>query len=150
LENDINYNRQLMAIQKTHPHTQHTTGCVEIVFYSLIHGPNLDSRHVKCGLLAQHRCHKYAESLPQILQLHSGPSSQRLADFLRHLAPSTGDCALNSDSIRATLVSGEVPGPAETIELSASRAQGFPGMLRHCHRTCMQNSLVCRSLVRLG
>ncbi len=86
------------------------TGCVEIVFYSLIRGSNLDSRHVKCGLLAQHRCRKYAESHPHILQLHSGPSSQRLADFLRHLAPSIGDCAVNSDSIRATLVSGEVPG----------------------------------------
>ncbi len=42
-------------------------------------------------------------------------------------------------------------GPAETIELGASRRRGFPGMLRHCHRACIQNSsLVCGSLVRLG
>jgi hypothetical protein len=41
-------------------------------------------------------------------------------------------------------------GPAETIELSASRCPGFPVMLKHCHRACMQNSLVCGSLVRLG
>ncbi len=88
------------------------TGCVEIVFYSLIWGSNMDSRHVKslkCGLLAEHRRRKYAESHPHIVQPHSGPSSQRLADFLRHPAPSTGDYAVNSDSIRATLVSGEVP-----------------------------------------
>ncbi len=31
-------------------------------------------------------------------------------DFLSHLAPFTGDCAVNSDSISATLVSDEVPG----------------------------------------
>jgi hypothetical protein len=126
------------------------------VFYSLTaltRGSYLDSRHGKGGLLAQQRRRKYtdvAESRTHILQQRSRPSSQRLADFLRHLAPSSGDCAVTSNSISATLVSVEVPGPAEPIELSASRGRGFPVMPRHCHRACMQNSLVCGSLVQLG
>jgi hypothetical protein len=115
-----------------------TTGCVEIVFYSLTRGSYLDSRHGKCGLLAQQRRRKYAESPPHILQQRSRPSSQRLADFLRHQAPSSGDCAVNSDSISALLFLRRSLGPAETIELSASRGRGFPVMLRHCHRACMQ------------
>ena len=86
------------------------TGCVEIVFYSLTRGSNLDFRHMKCCLLAQQRRRKYAGSLPHVLQPRSGPSSQRLADFLRDLAPSSGDCAVNSDSIRETKISAEVPG----------------------------------------
>ncbi len=124
------------------------TGCVEIDFYSLTRGSDLGSLHVKCCFLAQQRRRKYAESLPHILQPHIVGLLHR--GYSRCLC--TGDCALNSDSIRATLVSGKVPGtgPAETIELSASRRRGFPGMLRHCHRACMQNSLVCRSLVLLG
>jgi hypothetical protein len=46
---------------------------------------------MKCGLLAQQRRRKYAVSLPHILQPRSGPSSQRLADFLRDLAPSSSN-----------------------------------------------------------
>ncbi len=141
MENDKRYNRQFMTIQQTCPHS-----CVEIVFYSLTRWSNLDSRHMKCGLLAQQRRRKYAESLPHILQPRSGPSSQRLADFLRHLAPSSGDCAVNSDSIRATLVSAE--GSWDRLKLSNRAPLGV--MLRHCHRACMQNSLGCGSLVRLG
>jgi hypothetical protein len=64
---------------------------------------------LRLALLAQQRRRQYVVSLPHILQPQSGPSSQRLADFLRDLSPSSGDCAVNSDSIRATLVSAEVP-----------------------------------------
>ncbi len=67
-----------------------SAGCIdsEVIFCSLTRGSNSDSRHVKGGLLAQQRRRKYAGSLPRILQPRSGPSSQRVADFLRHLAPS--------------------------------------------------------------
>ncbi len=84
--------------------------CVEIVFYSILWGSNSDSIHVKCGLLAQQPHRKCAESLPHILLPRSGHSLQKQTDLLRGLAHSTGDCAVNSDSIRATLVSAEVPG----------------------------------------
>jgi hypothetical protein len=92
------------------------TGCVEIVYCSLTRGSNLDSRHVKCCLLAQLRRLNTQNRSP-IFSSHEVGLLQRLADFLRHLAPPTGDCVVNSDSIHATLVSG----PAETIELSAPR-----------------------------
>jgi hypothetical protein len=98
-------------------------GCVEIVFYGLIRRssnsptPVWDSGHVKCCLLAQQwRC-KYAESLPHILRPRSGPSIERLADFLRHPPPSTGDCAVKSVSIRAALLSAEVPGTGRNYRI---------------------------------
>ena len=100
-----------MTIQKTRPRTQHSglrpQAALKLFSTASPGGPFWTQ---DTSSAASQRRRKYAELLPHILQQRSGPASQRLADFLRHLAPSSGDCAVNSDSIRATLISVEVPG----------------------------------------
>jgi hypothetical protein len=138
-----------MTVQNTRPRTQHSAprpqAALKLSSTASPGGPIWDSRHVKCGLLAQQRGRKYAESLPHILRPRSRPFLQRLADLFRHLAPSTGDCEVNSDSIQLLFRQRSL-GPAGTIELSASSGRGFPSMLRHCHRACVQKFLVYGNL----
>jgi hypothetical protein len=108
-------------------------------------GPILDSRYVnwqKCGLLDQRRRRKYAESLPYILQPRNLLASQRVADFLRHRPSVTVQWTLIP--FVQLLFQWWSLGHAETIKLSTSRSRDFSGMLRHCHRACMQRILSLR------
>ena len=57
-----------------------------------------------------------------------------------HLAPSTSNCAVSTGPIHATLVVQGSLTQTETTVLCYARDRCFAGMLRHCHRVCMQKA----------
>ncbi len=126
------------------------TGCVGIVFYSLTRDllwtldtwsaaswPNSDAVNTQshCPIFSSHEVGLLHRELPISWETWQPP-----AVTVRWTRTLSGQLWFQRRSL----------GPAETIKLSASRGRGFPGMLRHCHTDCMQNILVCGSLVRLG
>ncbi len=144
----LRYNRQLMTVQKTRPRTQHS-GPRPRTALNFFLQPHQGVPIGGSAAFWSNSGSKYAESLPHILRAFF-TEARRFLEAPWH--PPLLTVLWTLTPFMQLLFQARSLWPAETtsIELSASRGRGFPGMLRHCHRACIQKFLVCGNLVRLG
>ena len=141
--------------KKRCPRTQHSSqrppAAFKLVFTASPGEVQFETlRHVKCGPFAQRPGPEYAGCCFHILLSRSVPSWQWVANFSKHLAISTGNCAVSTDPIYAKLVMRGSPAQAAAFELCCARDLCLPGMLRYSHRLYMQKDLVRGRRARLG